>query len=111
MLQANWAGKVRLKLIVRIGDSSNLESHERLSRFLISYLEDHIRICRKKSRTYSKLEPKRSVQNSTSKRGISRLRHILEDTPGDTEIHVFVFDHSRHRQISKRRTFGNFKVI
>ena len=27
------------------------------------------------------LNPKISVQNSTSKRGISRIRHILEDYP------------------------------
>ena len=34
------------------------------------------------------LNPKISVQNSTSKRGISWIRHLLEDTPGDTEIQV-----------------------
>ena len=28
------AGRVRLNLIIRIGDSSDLESHKRLSRFL-----------------------------------------------------------------------------
>ena len=33
MLQANSAGRVRLNLIIRIGDSSNLESHKRLSCF------------------------------------------------------------------------------
>ena len=102
MLQANSAGRVRLNLIIQIGDSSDLESYERLSQFLRSYLEDYIRICRKKSRTYSKLEPKGSVQNFNPKtRGMSQVRHILEDTPGDTEIQVFVFD---HRQISERRT-------
>ena len=35
MLQANWAGRVRLNFIIRIGDSSNLESHKRLPLFLI----------------------------------------------------------------------------
>ena len=38
--------------------------------------------------------------------GMSRICHILEDTPTDTEIQVFVFD---QRQISKRRMFGNLE--
>ena len=38
--------------------------------------------------------------------GMSRICHILEDTPIDTEIQVFVFD---QRQISKRRMFGNLE--
>ena len=39
---------------------------------------------------------------------MSQIRHISEDTPGDTEIQVLIFD---HRQISKRRTFGNLRVF
>ena len=53
----NSAGRVRLNLIIRIRDSSDLESHKRLSQFLWSHLEDYIRICKKRSRTYSKLQP------------------------------------------------------
>ena len=60
---------------------------------------------------YSKFDPKSLNQKSgycakldPKTCGMSRTRHILEDTPGDTEIQVFVFC---HRQISKRRMFGN----
>ena len=49
------------------GSITLLESHEILSPFLRSYLEDYTRICRKKSRTYSKLDLKRNVQNSPLK--------------------------------------------
>ena len=65
-------------------------------------------IWKKRFRTYSKLQPKRNVQNSTPRHLACPRCHILEDTPGDTEIQVLIFD---HRQISKRRTFGNLRVF
>ena len=33
---------------------------------------------------------------------MSQIRHVLEDTPGDTEI---------HRQISNRRMYRNFRFF
>ena len=72
MLQADPAGRVRLKLIVRT-EIFPISNHRRLSRFLRSYLEDRIRICQKNLGTTLNMTPEvvtknlGTVQNSTPK--------------------------------------------
>ena len=124
MLQADSVGRVRLKLIVR--DFSDLLNHGRSSRFLRSYFENRVHVCRKnRCRDIFKADsaqskrttflPKRKWHKTRKAWGMSRNNQLTQikvfcDLKTDVwksqtlNIQVFVFD---YRRISKTQIFEN----
>ena len=98
MLQADSAGRVRLKLIVRIGHFSCLQSREIIT---IGKSRSHLS---DKSGIGMLLREVLFVVQAGSERMLGNLRFLYLTTI----IQVFIFDYG---QISKRRTFENLGFL